>query len=73
VTKLSDIEGPGSAYSDKCKEAGIGPVEKLLEIYCVKKNRKATSDTTGINEKLIPECVNRADLSGVKGRQHTIC
>ena len=73
MTKLSDIEGSGPAYSDKCTETGMGPVEKLLEIYCVEKNRKATSNTTGINERLIPEWVNRADLSGVKGRQHTIC
>ncbi len=67
MTKLSDIEGIGPSYSEKLKEAGIGSLEKLLEICCEKKNRKTTADATGISEKLILEWVNRADLSRVKG------
>ena len=67
MTKLADIEGIGPKYAEKLKEAGIGSIEKLLEICCEKKNRKATADKTGLSEKLILEWVNRADLSRVKG------
>jgi len=67
VTKLSDIEGIGEAYSEKLMEAGIGSLEKLLEICCEKKARKETAEKTGISEKLILNWVNRADLSRVKG------
>lgn len=67
MTKLSDIEGIGPSYSEKLQEAGINTIEKLLEVCCVKKNRKATADQTGISEKLILEWVNRADLSRIKG------
>jgi len=67
MTKLSDIEGIGPSYSEKLQEAGIRSIEKLLEICCEKKNRKATADKTGISEKLILEWVNRADLSRIKG------
>ena len=67
MTKLSDIEGLGPSYSDKLNQAGIGSIGKFLELCCVKKNRKATADKTGISEKLILEWVNRADLSRVKG------
>ncbi len=67
MTKLSDIEGIGPAYSDKLSEAGIRSLEKLLEICCEKKARKAIADKTSISEKLILEWVNRADLSRIKG------
>jgi predicted flap endonuclease-1-like 5' DNA nuclease len=67
VTKLSDIEGIGAAYSDKLTEAGIGSLEKLLEICCEKKARKETAEKTGISEKLILNWVNRADLARIKG------
>jgi len=67
MTKLSDIEGIGPVYSDKLSEAGIGSLEKLLEICCEKKARKATANKSDISEKLILEWVNRADLSRIKG------
>lgn len=67
MTKLSDIEGIGPTYAEKLKAADIGSIEKLLELCCEKKNRKATADKTGISEKLILEWVNRADLSRIKG------
>jgi len=67
MTKLSDIEGIGAAYSDKLAQAGITSLENLLEVGCVKKGRKTLADTTGISEKLILNWVNRADLSRIKG------
>lgn len=67
MTKLSDIEGIGEAYSEKLAEAGIGSLEKLLEICCEKKARKETAEKTGVSEKLILNWVNRADLSRIKG------
>ena len=67
MSKLSEIEGIGEAYSVKLEAAGITSLEKLLEIGCEKKGRKEIAEKSGISEKLILGWVNRADLSRVKG------
>lgn len=67
MTKLSDIEGIGEAYSEKLKAAGITTLENLLKTCCTKKGRKETAEKSGVSEKLILGWANRADLSRVKG------
>jgi predicted flap endonuclease-1-like 5' DNA nuclease len=67
MTKLSEIEGIGYAYSAKLTDAGITSIENLLESCCEKKGRKELAAKTGISEKLVLNWVNRADLARIKG------
>lgn len=67
MTKLSEIEGIGEAYSEILKIAGITTLEKLLDTCCDKKARKEIAEKTGISEKSILNWVNRADLTRIKG------
>ncbi len=67
MSKLSEIEGIGEAYSAKLEDAGITSLENLLETGCEKKGRQAIAEKSGVSEKLILSWVNRADLSRVKG------
>jgi len=67
MSKLSEIEGIGEAYSEKLKEAGVSTLEQLLEACCEKKGRAEMADKSGLSEKLILGWVNRADLARIKG------
>jgi len=67
MTKLSNIEGIGPAYSAKLEETGISSIENLLQTCCDKKGRKNIAEKSGINEKQILNWVNRADLARIKG------
>lgn len=67
MTKLSEIEGIGEAFSAKLSDAGITSIENLLETCCEKKGRKELAEKTGITEKLVLNWVNRADLTRIKG------
>ncbi len=67
MSKLSEIEGIGEAYSAKLEEAGINSLENLLETCCEKNGRKEIAEKSGISEKLLLNWVNRADLSRIKG------
>jgi predicted flap endonuclease-1-like 5' DNA nuclease len=67
MAKLSDIEGIGDAYAAKLKEAGVTSVENLLKTGSDKKGRKAIAEKSGLNEKMILNWVNRADLTRIKG------
>ncbi len=67
MAKLTEIEGIGESYAAKLKEAGITSLENLLTTGCEKKGRKEIAEKSGINEKLILNWVNRADLTRVKG------
>jgi len=67
MSKLSDIEGIGAAYSSKLEEVGINTLEALLNAGSEKKGRKEIADNTGISEKLVLNWINRADLARVKG------
>ena len=51
----------------KLENAGITSLENLLEVCCEKKSRKDIAEKSGINEKLVLNWVNRADLSRIKG------
>jgi predicted flap endonuclease-1-like 5' DNA nuclease len=66
--KIIDIEGIGPSYATKlANKAGIRSVEALLKNGATEKGRKEIATATGINDSLILEWVNRADLYRIKG------
>lgn len=65
--KVIDIEGIGPAYAKKLAKAGIRSVEGLLKNGASAKGRKEIAATSGVEESMILEWVNRADLYRVKG------
>jgi predicted flap endonuclease-1-like 5' DNA nuclease len=67
MTKLEVIEGIGTIYAEKLREAGIGSIEALLEAGATPEGRKALQDATGIGAEYILDWVNRADLMRIRG------
>ena len=67
MTKLVEIEGIGQTYARKLQEAGVETAELLLEKGATPKGRGELADITGINEQIILNWVNRADLCRIKG------
>jgi predicted flap endonuclease-1-like 5' DNA nuclease len=65
--KIIDIEGIGPAYAKKLSKAGIRTVEALLKEGASGKARKDLAAASGIDQTLILEWVNRADLYRIKG------
>ena len=65
--KIIDIEGIGPAYAKKLAKAGIGSVEALLKNGGSAKGRKDIATLSGIDQSLVLEWVNRADLYRIKG------
>ena len=66
MAKIREIEGVGDVNAQKLKNAGIGTVEKLLEMGAEPSGRKEISSKTGFDEKLILKQVNFADLFRIK-------
>jgi len=67
MTKLSEIEGIGSAYEEKLIAIGITSIESLLKACTSKKERTELAEKTDIPDHLILKWVNRADLARIKG------
>ncbi len=67
MTKLSEIEGIGSAFMTKLTEKGVSSVEALLEACATKEGRADLAARTDISEKLILKWANHADLARIKG------
>ena len=67
MTKLSEIEGIGSAFESKLKIQGITSVENLLARCATKDGRADLAESTDISEKMILKWANRADLARIKG------
>ena len=67
MLKIEDIEGIGPTYANKFVEAGIKTTEDLLEAGSTPKGRETLAQKTGIEEKLILEWVNLADLFRIRG------
>ncbi len=65
--KIIDVEGIGPAYAKKLNKAGIRSVEALLKKSASAKARKELAAATGIDQTLILEWANRADLYRIKG------
>ncbi len=64
---LSLIEGIGENYQAQLNGAGIETVPALLEAGKTKIGRAELAEKSGIDEKLILEWVNHADLMRIKG------
>ena len=65
--KIEKVEGIGSKYGTKLKEAGVTTTEQLLDSGGSRKGRQDLAKKTGITETLILEWVNLADLFRVPG------
>jgi predicted flap endonuclease-1-like 5' DNA nuclease len=65
--KIIDIEGIGPVYATKLAKAGIRSVEMLLKNGASAKGRKDIAGLSGIDQTLVLEWVNRADLYRIKG------
>ncbi len=65
--KIETIEGIGPAYAKKLRANGIKTTEGLLKKGADKKGRAAIAEASKIDETLILNWVNRADLMRVKG------
>lgn len=65
--KLADIEGIGPAYAQKLAMAGIRTPQALLEKGYTRAMRHKLAEETGIDQKLILEWVNMADLFRIEG------
>jgi predicted flap endonuclease-1-like 5' DNA nuclease len=65
--KIIDIEGIGPAYATKLAKAGIRSVEMLLKNGASAKGRKDIAALSGIDQTMVLEWVNRADLYRIKG------
>jgi predicted flap endonuclease-1-like 5' DNA nuclease len=65
--KIIDIEGIGPAYAAKLAKAGLRSVEALLKAGASAKGRKDIAALSGIDQTLVLEWVNRADLYRIKG------
>ncbi len=67
MAPIKKIEGIGEKHGTQLKMIGIGTVEALLERGASVKGRQEIAEKSSINEHLILEWVNRADLFRVKG------
>jgi predicted flap endonuclease-1-like 5' DNA nuclease len=67
MPKIISIEGIGEAYKSKLNSAGIKETEDLLKAAASRKGREELAKKTGIDQKLILEWVNLADLFRIKG------
>jgi predicted flap endonuclease-1-like 5' DNA nuclease len=67
MARIIEVEGIGPAYAQKMKEAGITTTEQLLEKGATPRGRKELAEKTGINEKLLLQWVNHADLFRING------
>lgn len=65
--RIEKIEGIGPANAKKLAKAGITTTAKLLTLCCDRKGRRATSETTNIDEKKLLKWANMADLMRISG------
>ena len=65
--KIQEIEGIGPAYAEKLAAADIDTTEELLKLCCDAKDRKATSEKTGVSESQLLKWANMADLMRISG------
>lgn len=65
--QLELIRGINKKVEKQLNKVGITNVEKLLSACALRKNRAAIAKETGIEEALILEWTNRADLARIKG------
>jgi predicted flap endonuclease-1-like 5' DNA nuclease len=64
---LEKVEGIGSKYAQKLRDAGIATTDDLLSKGAEPKGRQAIADESGISHKLILEWVNHVDPFRING------
>ncbi len=67
MARIIQIEGIGPVYAQKLQEVGIRTSDALLEAGGTPHARKKLAEAAGIDETLILEWVNHADLYRIKG------
>ena len=67
MASIDTIEGIGHKDATSLRKARIRTVEALLKNGATRKGRRDIAAATNVNEKLILEWVNRADLMRVRG------
>lgn len=67
MAKLEEVEGIGAKHASSLRKAGVRSVEGLLKKGSTPGGRKQIAEATGINDKLILEWVNHADLFRIRG------
>ena len=67
MAKIKEIDGIGSTFREKLKDAGIATVEVYLEFCSTREGRQQLSESTSISESQILKWANRADLARIKG------
>ncbi len=65
--KIEDIEGIGTLYGAKLREANIETTDDLLELCCSAPGRKTVSEKTGVEASHLLKWANMADLMRIKG------
>ncbi len=65
--RISEMEGIGAVYADKLKKAGITTVSGLLEKGKTPGGRKALTQSSGIDTKILLKWVNMSDLFRIDG------
>jgi predicted flap endonuclease-1-like 5' DNA nuclease len=67
MAKIADIEGIGSAYARRLREAGVRSTQTLLQRGGSARDRKELAAATDIEETRLLEWVNHADLFRIRG------
>ncbi len=67
MARILDIEGIGPVYAQKLINAGVKTSQKLLKRGASSQGRRELAQQTNIDEGLILEWVNHADLFRIKG------
>ena len=67
MARLIDIEGIGTVYAQKLKEAGIRGSKSFLDCGTTRHDRKLLAEKTGIDEGLLLEWLNHVDLMRIPG------
>jgi predicted flap endonuclease-1-like 5' DNA nuclease len=65
--KIEELEGIGPTYATKLTNIGITTVETFLQKGATATGRHDIATTTGINETVIRNLINAADLMRVNG------
>jgi predicted flap endonuclease-1-like 5' DNA nuclease len=65
--KIIDVEGIGPVFAEKLASAGCSTTDDLLRAGATKAGRASLAAQTGINEGMILEWVNHADLMRIDG------
>ncbi len=67
MPSIDAIEGIGQKRATMLRKNGIRTTEALLKLGASKRGRKELAATTKLDEKLLLEWINRADLMRCKG------